>query len=65
MEEIYLRGLCSEIWNSESEYRVNAISIILGIEMEKLDRNTLKTKIETSYGVGVCLVSGKLTITKV
>ena len=65
VEEIFLRGRGGGILGDGSEEGVKVVSIISDIEMEKLDRNILHTKIGTSYGVTVYIVSGKLTVTKI
>jgi len=44
---------------------VKVVSIMDGIKIEKLDCNTIKTKIETAYGVAVYIISGKLTVIKI
>ena len=65
VSEVFLQGEGGGIFGNKSGLQVNVVSIIDDIEMEKLNRNTLRTKIETIYGVDVYIISGKLTVTKI
>ena len=65
VEEIYLQGCGGGIFDDDSKDGDKVVSIIFDIDMKKLDDNTLETKIDTSYGVSVFIVSGKLTVTKI
>ncbi|MBP5426819.1 MAG: hypothetical protein J6Y29_02855 [Clostridiales bacterium] len=65
VEEFFLNGDGGGIFGSKSGVRVNVVSIIFDIKIEKLDNNTIQTKIGTSRGVYVYIVSGKLTVTKI
>ena len=65
VEEIFLRGRGGGIFGNKSGVRVYVVSIIDDIEIKKLDDNTIETKIGTSYGNIVYIISGKLTVTKI
>ena len=67
VEEIFLRGdgEGGGIFGDGSKEGVKVVSITDDIRIKKLDGNTLHTKIGSSYGVVVYIVSGKITVTKV
>ena len=65
VEEVFLRGRGGGIFKDNSGERVKVVSIIDDIRIKKLDGNTLQTKIGSSYGVVVYIISGGLTVTKI
>ena len=67
VEEIFLHGggEGGGIFKDNSGVLVYVVSIIDDIEIKKLDNDTIETKIGTSYGVVVYIISGKLTVTKI
>ena len=58
---IYFEEITTDILNNVSGNNIEYVKS----QLEKLDDNTLHTKIGTSYGVTVYIVSGKLTVTKI
>ena len=65
VEEIFLQGEGGGIFDDGSEEGFEVVSIMDDIEIEKLDDNTLQTKIGSSYGVEVYITSGRLTVTRI
>ena len=67
VEEIFLQGdgEGGGIFKDDSGERVKVVSIIDDIRIKKLDGNTLQTKIGSSYGVSVYIISGRLTVAKI
>ena len=65
IKEITVVGEIGAIFGDGSENGVEIVSIIDGIDIEKLDDNTLKVKIGTSYGIEVYVISEKLIVTKI
>lgn len=65
IKKIGVQGEIGAIFGDGSETGFRVVSIIDGIEMEKLDDNTLKTIIGTSYGIDVYIISDKLTVTRI
>ena len=56
-----LYAICGDKYDRTFE----GISIMNGIDMERLDDNTLKVEIGTSYGIVLSVTSEKLIVTKV
>ena len=64
-EEIYLRGEGGGIFGDGSKDGVRVVSIIFDINIKEIEGSKLLTKITTSYGVAVNILSERLIVTKI